>query len=253
MSSTTGHRGRLGNQIVRNIAVSVIAKKHNLYVDYYNYNLIKNIGIDLFIGTNKYNNTIELNDNNYFEILEKEQLNNINPNNSYFQTKKITDMIFSYLNSELIMNNIINKNKHRERYNNNNDCFIHIRLGDVSRYNPGFNYYDNILSKLNVNNIYIATDSQSDNIIVNLKQTYKNIIMMNDDLADIFIFGSTCKYVILSYGTFSAMIGYISFYSVVYYLNFNEKIAWDWNAGDECDMFRNHSNKIGDWIEIKTN
>lgn len=254
MSLTIGTKGRLGNQLIRNIAVSFIAKKHNLYVDYYNYLLMKNMGIDLFIGEHKYDETKELNDTNYFEILEKEEINyNINPNNDYFQTKEITDMIFSYLNDNITMNNIINMNNYKYRYNNNNDCFIHIRLGDVSKFNPGFTYYDDIISKLNVNNIYIATDSPDDNIILNLKNKYHNIIMLNDDLFNIFTFGSTCKYIILSYGTFSSMIGYISFYSVVYYMKKNTTHAWDWDAYGDYNMCENRSNTIGKWIEIDTN
>jgi len=34
MISTTGSNGRLGNQIIRNLAVSLLAKKHNLKVEY---------------------------------------------------------------------------------------------------------------------------------------------------------------------------------------------------------------------------
>ena len=37
MSTTTSSNGRLGNQIIRNLAVSIIAEKHNLYVNYCNY------------------------------------------------------------------------------------------------------------------------------------------------------------------------------------------------------------------------
>ena len=73
---------------------------------------------------------------------------------------------------------------------------------------------------------------------------------MGNNLVEIFKFGSTCKYVVLSYGTFSALIGYISFFSTVYYKKYNPKHVWDLNAKDECDMFRDHSTKIGPWIEI---
>ena len=43
MSTTTSLNGRLGNQIIRNLAVSIIAEKHNLYVNYCNYDLITKI------------------------------------------------------------------------------------------------------------------------------------------------------------------------------------------------------------------
>lgn len=249
--SYTKENGRLGNQIFRNLAVSIISEKYDLYVEYSNYSLIQKIGIDLFVGNKKYNETIKVTDDNYFEILEKDTFYfNIDANDNYFQTKKISDMLYSYINSDKIINHIINNNKYKERYNNNNDCFIHIRLGDVMKWNPGFEYYDSIISKLYVDNIYIATDSPDHDIITNLKNKYSNIVMMGDELYEIIIFGSTNKYVILSYGTFSAIIGYLSFYSQVYYKTFCENYAWDWDSQNECDVFRNHCNKLGPWIEV---
>ena len=88
MSFTTEHNGRFANQIFRNLAVSIIAKKHDLHVVYSNYSLIKKIGMDLFIGNNKYQKTIKLTDENYFEILQKDVIDfNIDANDGYFQTK----------------------------------------------------------------------------------------------------------------------------------------------------------------------
>jgi hypothetical protein len=249
--SCTSENGRLGNQIIRNLVVSMIAKKHDLYVDYCNYSLIKKIGIDLYVGSKKHKETKKLTDNNFFEILSLDDVDfNLDPNYNYFQTKQITDVLHKYLNSEEIMTNIINSNKYKTRYNNNNDCFIHIRLGDVANWNPGFKYYDKILSTLNIENIYISTDSPNHDIIVKLKEKYPKIIMIGDELDDIIMFGSTNKYVILSYGTFSANIGFLSYYSTVFCLPFCEKYAWDWNATSECDMFRDKSTKIGEWIII---
>lgn len=48
----TGSNGRLGNQIIRNLAVSLIAEKHDLHVNYYNDRLIRELGIELFCGRN---------------------------------------------------------------------------------------------------------------------------------------------------------------------------------------------------------
>ena len=50
---TVGTQGRLCNQIIRNIAVSLIACKNNLYVEYYNYDKIAKLGIRLYIGEKK--------------------------------------------------------------------------------------------------------------------------------------------------------------------------------------------------------
>ena len=247
--------GRLGNQIFRHIALSIVAKKHNLYTSVYaRESEVTDLGIDLFCGNNIYTNTTFLTDSNYFDILNASEINfNLNAQ-TYFQSKKVTDNTHDYLNSSEVSEKIIQKNQYRERYNNNNDCFIHIRLGDVAKWNPGFEYYDGILSTLKIDNIYIATDSPHHEIITKLQEKYSNVKMFDSSLSNIIKFGSTNKYVILSYGTFSAAIGYLSYHSTVFYKKFSEKTAWDWNEypgnGNGYDMFRGHSTKVGPWIEI---
>ena len=148
------------------------------------------------------------------------------------------------------MKHFIDNNKYKERYNNNNDCYIHVRLGDMERWNPGFKYYDSVLSKIKCENIYISTNDNNHSIIKQIKNKYGNVKIMNDDLHDIFQFGSTCRYVILSYGTFSALMGYLAFYSTVYCLKHSIKYAWDWNLADTCNMFTNKATKIEKWINI---
>ena len=56
MTSTPSGNGRLCNQIIRNLAVSIVAEKHDLHVTYANNDLIKQLGIDLFCGKNIFNN-----------------------------------------------------------------------------------------------------------------------------------------------------------------------------------------------------
>ena len=147
MTSTTKDNGRLCNQIIRNIAVSIIAQKHNLLVNYCNNTSFIELGIFLFTGSKIFENTILLTDTNYFNILNSNDLKyNLNPNENYFQTKEITNLLYEYLNSEPIKNNIINNNKYKERYNNNNDLFVHIRLDDMAHNNPGLYYYINTIN-----------------------------------------------------------------------------------------------------------
>ena len=110
MTSTTGSNGRLGNQIIRNLAVSLIAEKYNLNVNYYNKELINKLGIDLFSGTNTYKNIQYLNDDNYFSLYNCGTLDyNLNPNHSYFQTKDISNFLYNYLHTDKIKSNIIEK------------------------------------------------------------------------------------------------------------------------------------------------
>jgi hypothetical protein len=245
MATITTNNGRLGNQIIRNLAVSFIAKKHNLNVNYYNYELISQLGIDLFIGTRIYSDIIELNDLNYFDIYNANNITcNLEPNNCYFQTRELYYMIHNYLNSDIIKSNIIKMNKFKERYNNNNDLFIHIRLGDIAHFNPGINYYLKSIKYIkelhNFDNIYISSDTPTHDIIKKIVEIYPcaNLIYCNE--IETIQFGSTCKNIILSNGTFSAIIGTLSFYSDVYYPKIQKGKEW------HGDIF-----SIESWTEIE--
>lgn len=123
ITTTTGNNGRLGNQIIRNLAVSLLAKKHNLKVYYFNKDLIKKLGIQLFSGSNSYNSIQLLTDNNYFAIYNSGELNyNLNPNNDFFQTKQITNFLYNYLHKDDIKSNIIYNNPFNNRYNISYSC-----------------------------------------------------------------------------------------------------------------------------------
>ena len=228
MSFTTDNNGRLCNQIIRNLALSLIAKKYNLKVNYSNNTLITELGIPLYSGTNQYLNTIHLTDENYFNILNSDKLEyNLNPNNNYFQTKEIIQLLYNYLHNYEIKKNIINKNVFNFRYNNNNDLFIHVRLGDVSDYNPGIYYYLNTIDKISsYDTMYIATDDINHGIINTIINHYPNSKLIHNNEIDTIQFASTCKHVILSHGSFSAVIGYLSFNSTIYYPEYESNKIW---------------------------
>jgi hypothetical protein len=220
MSSTTGSNGRLGNQIIRNLALSFIAEKNDLYVEYYNYDLISRLGIPLFVGSKKHPRTMELTDDNYMSILSEEKIDyNLNPNRCFFQTQEITDAIYKYLRSDEIRHSIVDKNPYRDRYGNNNDAFVHLRLTDASQHNPGISYYLKTLSLLSFDTLYIASDDPYHPMVKAIQSMYpKNELILADEITTI-QFASTCKYQVLSHGTFSGTIGYLGYSSDIYYLN----------------------------------
>jgi hypothetical protein len=222
--TTTTANGRLGNQIIRNLAVSLLAEKHNLKVNYCNSDVIEQLGIELFSGNNIYNHNEPLNDNNYFSIYHTENLNyNLNPNNHYFQTKEISNFIYNHLYN--VKSKIIEKNPFKNRYKNNNDLFIHVRLTDVAHFNPGIDYYLDTIKKINCDTIFISTDDKNHSIIKILLQ-HPNAILIESDEIQTFQFASTCKNILLSHGSFSAIIGYLSFYSIVYYPEYQPSKIW---------------------------
>jgi len=245
MSNSSG-RGRFGNQFIRHVATSIFAKKFNLQIKYQNTNGLDELGIPLFHGDIKYDKSLKLSSGNYMDLYNQENIDFNVQNSDYLQSQQITTLINEYLNSNVIMNIVMEKNKFKHRYQNNNDCFIHIRLGDMAHMNPGFDYYDHILSKLQFHQLYVATNDGGHPIITALKNKYPDLQMYSGNEYDTILFGSTCKNVILSYGTFSSVIGYLSYYSTVYHVPYCKKYAWDF--GVNFDTQSGKTTKIGSWI-----
>jgi hypothetical protein len=224
MSKTTLANGRLCNQIIRNFALSILAEKYDLHVEYSRYDEINNkLGIELFVGNKKYNETISINDRNYMNYFNNDIKNNANFDvmRNYFQTEEITTLLHHHLHTK--KETIINKNPYKERYKNNNDLFLHIRLTDVKKYNVGIDYYIHCINSLNYDNIYIGSDNFNDELIKKLKTLYPKVIFITKSPVETIQFGSTCKHIVLSHGSFSAVIGYLGFFSDVYFMNKDPK------------------------------
>ena len=117
--------------------------------------------------------------------------------------------------------------------------FIHIRLTDVESYNPGLTYYINALKTIIFDDLYISTDDKNNNMIKELLKLYPSLQLINFDEINTFQFASTCKHIILSHGSFSAIIGYLSFFSNIYYPEYELNKIW------YGDMF-----SIDNWIKL---
>ena len=112
---------------------------------------------------------------------------------------------------------------------NNNDVFVHIRLGDVADKNPGFEYYEKVLKSLKTNRydrIYLSSDSPSHPICQKIFEVFRNTSFLQIDEVSTIQFASTCRYVVLSHGSFSAAIGYLAFFSEVYYPAYDDMKRW---------------------------
>jgi len=201
-----------------------------LQVDYCNKRTIEKLGIHLFSGKRVHEETRPLTDQNYFDMYNSEPSSfvyNLDPNHDYFQTKEITNWIYEYLHTDEIKRCIIEKNPFQKRYNQNNDLFIHIRLTDVAHHNPGVQYYLNTIQTIKgCNQMHISTDDINHPIVQTICKKYPSIKWLNCDEITTFQFASTCKHIILSHGSFSAIIGYLAFYSTVYYPQYEPNKIW---------------------------
>jgi hypothetical protein len=227
MTTTIPPAGRLGNQIIRNIAVSLLAEKSDLHVSYSSHEQISQLGIDLFCGTKHHDTCMELTDVNYILVYDQPFITRHFGNIwAFFQTKEISSIIYQYLHSNTVKASIMNKNPFANRYKNNNDACVHIRLGDIAHFNPGLAYYQKTLSSLTFDKLYITTDQKDHDTIQQLISLYPNASIIEYDEIQTFQFASTCKHIILSHGSFSAVIGYLSYFSDIYYPEYESDKMW---------------------------
>ena len=210
------HNGRFGNLFFVNMVLHFISKKYNLKTTYKYYDKFINLGIDLYVGENTYKKNRYLTEINYFELMGKKTnfTNIIITNNSWFQNYEFCLFLEIYFNTEKVKNKIINNNKFSDRYNKNNDLFVHVRLDDIEKMssNKSFQYYDDLIKKHTFDNGYITSDTINSPICRDLIQKYGlKIIDYNEE--ETIMFGSTCNTIVLSGGTFSWLIGFLAFYS----------------------------------------
>jgi len=121
---------------------------------------------------------------------------------------------------------MMEKNPFRTRYQVNNDACVHIRLDDIAHFNPGLAYYQKTLSQLTFDKLYITTDQKDHDTIRQLISLYPTASVIEYDEIQTFQFASTCKHVILSHGSFSALIGYLAYFSDIYYPEFESDKIW---------------------------
>jgi hypothetical protein len=216
ISNTNNTSGRFANHFIRNMASHILAKKYNLKFIYSYYNEIKQLGIDLFIdGINSYDDIISIYDCNLMEYINNISINKSIIMNDCYQSKEFILYLKKYFDDNNLFDQIKIKNIYNSRYDTNNDIFVHVRLGDTIGFNLSFEYYDNIISKIKFENGYISSDTINHEICQKLINKY-NLIKIELNEIQTIMYGSTCKYIVLSEGTFSWLIGFLALYSIVY-------------------------------------
>lgn len=222
--------GRFANKFIVNMCAHFISKKYDLRFTYLILDEMEELGVYLNKGNQTFEdpNTILLLDENFMEYVRETPNRNIKKNfefwkYTYCQTREFMCYIRDYfIDNRILETSVIPKNPYNDRYQNNNDVYIHVRLGDVSGLNPGYDYYSNILEKLDFENGYISSDNIEHSICEQLIMNY-GLIHIEENLVKTIQYASTCKYIILSNGTLSWLIGFFGLYSTVYYPKLKEK------------------------------
>ena len=223
----SSRNGRKGNIFIRNMIVYLLSRKYDTLCEYQPTGDLPVLGINFINSINK------LDDNKIIKVITDEDVERFLYNNCNVELNTLYKLscfcqkpsiiiklneYFQNLENE-IPKNIIKNNKYKYRYNNNNDIFIHIRAGDVFQQHPPIypeiDYYEKVLQFLKnkeTGDIYISSDDIKCGFCQNIIKKY-NCKIYNKDCNDTILFGSTCKYIIMSAGSYSYMIGLFGFYS----------------------------------------
>jgi len=238
-NNTNGHRARFGNLFFLNMCLHLFSIKYNLKSSYKYETEFNELGVYFHKGSKIYSKNYLLTDYNFENLLESDASakNVIINNDVWFHTKRFCTIIKTYFTENKLFSKIIEKNHYRDRYNNNNDLFIHIRLGDVENITKNlFLYYENTIQLIKFNNGYIASDNFDHEICLYLSKKH-NLKFINENEIKTIMFASTCKHIILSGGTFSWLIAFLAINSKnIFYPELKEKWYGDifsfnnWNA-----------------------
>lgn len=215
LSTKHTHSGRFANIFFQNMAVHFVARKYKLRAEYYLHDEFSRMGIHLYKDGNisSHATVREMKEDTIIDILTSDAGEcGIQYIFGYYQTRAFA----LYLKQHMDWDSILHTNIFKTRYNTNDDVFVHVRLGDASQWNPGLQYYDSVLRDLHFQTGFITSDSPGHPIVQSLIQTYKLTLICKNEI-DTIMFGSTCKHIVLSHGTFSWLIGFLGIYSNVYF------------------------------------
>ncbi len=223
-----GGLGRLGNQVIPDLCMYYIAKKYNQVCQFYNVETLNRLG---FPSKNESDNrslpVVDATDEYVHKLLkgEAELASHVAFKFLYCQTTEIARCLIEYMPEF--------------EFDVNDNVFMHVRLGDVSHLNntPRLNYYEKVLSQIQyTGKLYVTSDSPEHEVCKTLVNKY-GAEPFNEDEVTTWLFGRTCRHVVMSLGTFSWILGLFATKSHRWYPNPKDYNIWhgpifeatDWN------------------------
>ena len=205
------YQGRLGNRMIQYASAHLFACKTGVQLDPNSARLdfIKTFNIRVPQGT-VFEEFIDINESNYFQYLNNTKENTGYNITGYHQTSEFLcdhrDFILNLYKCDIQCDSI-----------HKNDCFVHARIGDLLN-NPNRNmayfqpdYLEQQLetARNTFNTVYISSDSIDYSPLVQLINKYELTIYQSDPL-DTILFAKNFDNLILSAGSFSYWMAYIS-------------------------------------------
>ncbi len=211
-----GGLGRLGNLVIPDLCMYFIGKRYNQKCKFYTVETLNRLG---FVAQNEIDNqdipVVDATDELVYQLLEgKCELNSHIGFKTYCQTTEIARYLVQHMPEF--------------EFHVNDDVFMHIRLGDVMHfgYTPKLYYYEKVLSGLEyTGKLYISSDSPEHEVCKTLVSKY-GAIQYKEDEVNTWLFGRTCRHVVMSLGSFSWVLGLFATKSLRYYPNPKDYNIW---------------------------
>lgn len=215
-NNTIGLAGRFCNHLIRNLYVSFLAERNDTQITYSFKDEIAQLGIPLFSGKKTYPTTLVIRDDDAASYLDMDLPYNLFVDWTSAQNPSVALRIYNYFRRPDIQASIIDANHYKHLIGKNNAVFVHIRLDDAAAWSPGYAYYDAALAASGAKGGFLSSDSSDHPFVTSLAAKY-NLSIVQKSEVETLMFASTCKHIILSYGTFSWMIGALAFDATVVY------------------------------------
>jgi hypothetical protein len=216
------YNGRLGNRIIQNLALSSLARKHNVRAFYDMEEECRLLGLQLFSGELTMpsdSSAVVLTEENFPALLDSGstqsspfavRMKGSTSNFLYFQTaffaRKLQQSILPSMAASLF-----EANPFRARIGHNRDTCVHLRLGDrawLPTAEPS-SYAAAIGVPAHGGKVFISSDSPSHPLVLELVAKFGAEVLPLERLAAM-QFLATCEHLVLSDGSFGWNIGSMS-------------------------------------------
>lgn len=208
--STVNSEGRFGNHFFRNMYWHLLAERNNLNVEYSFQDLfLRLLGWKFHKGTkNRVSDapTVVIKDDSMLEWLEKSigDQEQVETDRYFFgQRREFCHLLRSYFSE----NNLFPEEKVAPK-----TVFLHVRLGDAERFNPGLDYYRTVLTGLSdLSSGHLASDTPNHPICQTLLAEFPFLQPVPDTLDEVDTIRLALKHetLILSHGSYSWLMGFL--------------------------------------------
>ena len=208
---TISSNGRLGNSMFKNCAASILSKKFDIKVEkYINPECLQILRPRFYEqGSKIHEKQIEAGCRNFANILQK---NDIDYGLNLTSPCQEKSFILNYRNE------ILNQFDLKYNQQHDDDLFVHVRLGDCIRLNrvTSIDYYIKAIEQTRFNKGYISSDTPSHQIVTHLITKF-NLTLYENPPVETINFAKDFGKLVLSKGTFSWWMGFLSKARSVFY------------------------------------